>query len=142
MQNSNRKKAKINKNGLSVDYSREEIEQYLPNLADELHNNPINPIEIYGPNTEKKKLRTREEIEEITRSQYEENSELYFPKTEDFLRRCSSLEEAEDIIEHQLKMKEITESQAEELRELCKKYGVRFFGPKKEWGYYEKTYRK
>ena len=42
---------------------------------------------------------------------------------------------------NKLKRQEITEVQANELRELCKKHGVRYFGQKKEWGYYERTYR-
>ena len=135
------KKAKINENGFSVDYSRDEIENLLPNLAVELINNSTKSIEIQPPSPEKE-IRTREEVQQAAKSQYETDSELYFPSTTDFLRRCSTLEEAEEIINHQLKMNEINQSQAEELRDLCKKHGVRFFGPKKEWGYYEKTYRK
>jgi hypothetical protein len=75
------------------------------------------------------------------KSQYNEDSELYFPKTEDFLRRCSSLKEAEEIIAFQLKQKHITEEKADELIKLCKEKGIQSFGSKKEWGYYERTYR-
>lgn len=136
-----RKKAKIDEKGLSVEYSREEIESLLPNLAEELTNNPHEPIEVEVPPS-KKELRSKNDIQQAAKSQYKTDSELYSPSTVDFLRRCSTLEEAEEIINYQLKMNEISKSQAEELLDLCNKHGVRYFGPKKEWGYYEETYRK
>jgi hypothetical protein len=138
---SKRKRARIDKNGMTVGYSRDEIEELLPNLAEELKTTSSDPIES-GELTPQPQIRTPDEVQQATRSQYDTDSELYSPKTEDFLRRCSSLKEAEEIIEHQIKMKEITKSQAEELLQICKEQGIRFFGSKKEWGYYEKTYRK
>ena len=131
------RKATISKDGRSVEYSRDEIETLLPNLADELKKDPI----VIPPSEHQNSPRTQEEIEEVTKSQYDQETELFLPKTEDFLRRCSTLEEAEEIIDHQLKIHEITKEQADYLRELCRKHGVRYFGGKKEWGYYEKTYR-
>ena len=134
------KKAKISKDKRSVDYSRDEIESLLPNLAGELAGDQHNPLEIVPENLESAP-RSPEEIKKATESQYIPDSELFLPKTEDYLRRCSSLEEAEEIIDHQLKINEITLEHANELREICKKHGLGYFGQKKEWGYYEKTYR-
>jgi len=138
---SNKKKAKISKNRHSVDYSRKEIELLLPNLTKELHAYTDNLSNNSIPDLQNL-TRTREEIQKITQSDYDTNSELQFPKTENFIRRCSTLEEAEEIIDYQLKINQITKQQADKLRELCKKHGMRYFGQKKEWGYYERTYRK
>ena len=106
-----RKKAKLNEKSYSVDYPREEIETYLPNLAEELKNTPKEPIEIQ-PSPPTREIRSHKEIEQAVKSHYESDSELYSPSTTDFLRRCSTLEEAEEIINHQLKMNEINEKQA------------------------------
>ncbi len=133
------KKANISENKQSVEYSQDEIESLLPNLARELAGNQHNPLEI-TPKDNEKTPRSQEEIKKVTQSQYDTDSELFIPKTENYLRRCETLEEAEELIDHQLEIKEITTKRAEELRELCKKHGVRYFGQKKEWGYYEKTY--
>ena len=138
----NTKKAQLSKDKLSVDYSREEIEKLLPNLAKELSESNQKNIGVSSNNTESQpKLRSEDEIRKATQSQYDSDSELYLPKTRDYLRRCSTLEEAKEIINHQLKLNEISPEEAEELWELCVKHGVRYFGQKKEWGYYEKTYR-
>jgi hypothetical protein len=134
-------KAKIHKDGRSVDYSREEIESYLPNLVEELSSNQNPPIQI-PTTTQYKEPRTPDQVKESLRSQYDPDSELFNPKTEDYLRRCSTLEEAKEIILFQLKIKEITNDQADKYLNLCEKHGVRYFGQKKEWGYYERTYRK
>lgn len=83
----------------------------------------------------------KKSIKSKVKSDYNEDSELYLPKTEDFLRRCSDLKEAEEIIAFQLKQRYISEKQAEELIKICREKGLASFGPKKEWGYYERTYR-
>ncbi len=134
------KKAKISKDKRSIEYSRDEIETLLPNLAEELTKS-----QEFSENQTISKpedpLRTRDEVKKAIQSRYDPDTELFLPRTEDFLRRCSTDEEAFEIIDYQLKIHEITEEQANKLRDLCKKYGVRHFGQKKEWGYYEKTYR-
>ena len=104
------RKAIISKDGRSVEYSRDEIETLLPNLADELKKDPI----VIPPSEQQNSPRTQEEIEGIVKSQYDQETELFLPKTEHFLRRCSTLEEAEEIIDHQLKVQEITQEQADQ----------------------------
>ena len=138
----NRKKAQISKDKLSVDYPRDEIETYLPNLAEEINGLEQKSIEFTSESSENQVVpRSQEEIQKAVESNYDSDSELFLPKTEDYLRRCSTLDEAKDIIDHQLKLNEISKEQAKELWELCAKHGIRYFGQKKEWGYYEKTYR-
>jgi len=62
----------------------------------------------------------------------------YEPNVVDFLRRCSSDEEAQEIIEYMRGRGEVTCEEAEALCSQLREKGVRSFGPKKEPGYYEK----
>jgi hypothetical protein len=60
----------------------------------------------------------------------------YTPDVIDFIRRCDTEEEAEEIIGYLEKRGEIGEQHAKRLREQLKERGVRSFGPKKEENYY------
>lgn len=62
----------------------------------------------------------------------------YMPDVIDFLRRCDTEEQAEEIIAYMEKRGEIKKQYAEKLRRQLKQKGVRSFGPKKENGYYLK----
>jgi hypothetical protein len=64
----------------------------------------------------------------------------YDPSVMDFLQRCSTNEEAIEIISYLEKRGEITASYAESLKEKVATKGVRSFGPKREPGYYLKTF--
>jgi len=54
------------------------------------------------------------------------------PTAVDFIRRCDTDVQAEEIIAYLEKKSEITKEYAEELRSQLKRNGVRCFGPKKE----------
>ena len=54
------------------------------------------------------------------------------PSAVDFIRRCDTEAQAEEIIAYLQKKGEITNEYAEELRCQLKREGVRSFGPKKE----------
>jgi hypothetical protein len=58
------------------------------------------------------------------------------PCAVDFIRRCDTEAQAEEIIAYLQKKGEITQEYAEELRCQLKREGVRSFGPKKEENYY------
>jgi hypothetical protein len=58
------------------------------------------------------------------------------PSAVDFIRRCDTEAQAEEIIAYLQKKGEITKEYAEELRGQLKREGVRSFGPKKEENYY------
>lgn len=60
----------------------------------------------------------------------------YRPDTVDFLRRCDTKEQAEEIIAYMEKRCEINKEYAQELRVQLKQKGIRSFGPKKEENYY------
>lgn len=60
------------------------------------------------------------------------------PTVVDFIRRCDTEAQAEEIIAYLQKKGEISEECANELRCQLKRDGVRSFGPKKEENYYFK----
>ncbi|MGC8999233.1 MAG: DUF2095 family protein [Candidatus Bathyarchaeia archaeon] len=62
----------------------------------------------------------------------------YDPDVIDFLRRCDTAEQAEEIIAYMERRGEISKEYAAKLRKQLKEKGVRSFGPKKEENYYLK----
>jgi len=58
------------------------------------------------------------------------------PQAIDFLRRCDTESQAEEIIAYLQKKGEVTVEHAEQLRIQLRKDGVRSFGPKKEDNHY------
>lgn len=59
------------------------------------------------------------------------------PDVVDFLRRCATDAEAMQIIDFLEKQGEISTIHAKELRRQLQTQGVRSFGSKKSWGFYE-----
>ena len=62
----------------------------------------------------------------------------YVPDVIDFLRRCDTAEQAEEIITYMEKKGEIDKQYARRLEKQLKEKGVRSFGTKKEKDYYLK----
>jgi hypothetical protein len=62
----------------------------------------------------------------------------YDPDIIDFIRRCDTEEEAEEIIQYLEKRREISREYAKKLRKQLEGKGVRSFGPKKGDDYYLK----
>ena len=62
----------------------------------------------------------------------------YTPDVIDFIRRCDTEQQAEEIIDYMEKKGEIQKQYAKKLRKQLKEKGVRSFGPKKEENYYFK----
>lgn len=60
----------------------------------------------------------------------------YMPDVIDFIRRCDTTEQAEEIIAYLEKRGEIEKQQAAKLRKQLKDEGLRSFGSKKEHDYY------
>jgi hypothetical protein len=182
------------KDGLTIDYDKEDFNKSLPYLANELEDRrsqghlQINGIEQDPENLEDKNQENDfpiEEIEEINlnnqnplkkefivknnvegpvlnadlvsqvqqkrkkiedylskQSNSSDNQELYNPKAEDFIRRCDTLEQVEEVIEYLLKRKEISVNDAQILRDKIRIDGLTSYGPKKTWGYFERKYRR
>ncbi len=63
----------------------------------------------------------------------------YDPTAVDFIRRCGSEKEAQEIVEYMEKKGEIERSEAQRMRSQLRTKGLRSFGVKKEYGYYLKS---
>ncbi|MGD8545328.1 MAG: DUF2095 family protein [Candidatus Bathyarchaeota archaeon] len=68
-----------------------------------------------------------------------ERDDHYQPDVIDFIRRCDTKEQAEEIIDYMEKKGEIEKPYAERLRNQLKEKGVRSFGSRKENNYYFKN---
>jgi hypothetical protein len=60
----------------------------------------------------------------------------YMPDVIDFIRRCETEKQAEEIVAYMEKRGEIRKQYADRLRKQLREKGVRSFGPKKKEGYY------
>lgn len=110
--------------GLIID--RERFKRLFPHLAEEMERETVRiPIDAYRVDPD--------EGERLTRG---DRWAGYNPDVIDFLRRCDTVEEAEEIIEYLERRGEITKERAEELRKRLCEGGTRSFGEKKEPGYY------
>ena len=98
-----------------------------PNLSKEL-NSSSNVISINS-------IRTNLQLDQETVSN---NFENYVPDAIDFIRRCNTEDEAEEIIIYLEKKGEISKEYATKLTKQLKTEGVRSFGSKKEENYYLK----
>ena len=62
----------------------------------------------------------------------------YTPDVVDFIRRCDTQNQADEIINYMEKRGEMSREYAMRLRKQLREGGVRSFGPKKEEDYYSK----
>ncbi len=138
------KKAKIkDSNGLNISYDKKELEKFMPNLISEISN-------------KKKQLKIDSIKFDIEQANKEQElipqscipNELINPGAIDFIRRCTTNEEALEILDYLLKKKELTVNEYEEYkRKISQKGGLKKLieesGGFKKPGYYvEKYYKK
>lgn len=62
----------------------------------------------------------------------------YHPDIVDFIRRCRTIIQTEEVIEYMEGREEITSSRATELRQQLKHRGLESFGVRKSEGYYHR----
>ena len=79
---------------------------------------------------------TEEEFLEPTTTNPVDKLRHFNPTAIDFIRRCDTDTQAQEIISYLQKRGEITQQQAQELKNTLKQKGIRGFGPKKEENYY------
>jgi len=115
-------KAQLSSRGITIDFSKEEIEKYFPHLVKEMSNpntgsyyslNSDIKDDYQNENEENNEISDKigfsdenltedaermEELKKRTTSRYDKDSELYYPKTEDFLRRCKDFAEADESL--------------------------------------------
>jgi len=111
----------------AMEIDKEKFKRMFPNLAKEMINDD-NRIVITA---------VRSDVESGEKA-VSESFRGYNPDVIDFLRRCDSEEQANEIIDYLEQRKEISEKYAAQLRKQLKEKGVRSFGSKKEDGYYLK----
>jgi hypothetical protein len=79
------------------------------------------------------------EVEEAAKTTKQPDKLRHFnPSAVDFIRRCDTEAQAEEIIAYLERKGEINKENAAELRRQLKRDGVRSFGPKKEENHYFK----
>lgn len=66
----------------------------------------------------------------------------YVPNVFDYIRRCDSAEEAFQIIDFLVSRRELPERIACIIKQRIMEKGLRFYGPKKQVGYYVEKYMK
>jgi hypothetical protein len=96
-----------------------------PNLAKELEQESV-AVKI---NSNKPDSKVKEKIAS-------ETFRGYNPDIIDFLRRCNTLEEANEIIDYMEKQKKLSAKYANKFRRQLKEKGIKSFGAKKEKNYY------
>lgn len=106
---------------------RKSLKKMFPNLAEELEADE-NKVPVNAVRTDS------QTAEEAVGERYVH----YNPDVIDFLRRCDTKKQAEEIIEYLVKKGEITDAYAGRLRKQLVDKGLRSFGTKKEEDYYLK----
>ena len=125
-----------------MEIDKKSVKKLFPNLIKELEGSE-NKVQIDAVRADAAKAEeTVDDAEEAMLAEAEnalpDKFRHYNPTVVDFIRRCDTKAQAEEIVSYLQKRGEITEEYAEEVRAQLKKEGVRSFGPKKEEDYYFK----
>lgn len=121
---------------------KNEIKKMFPHLLRELEGSD-NKVSIDGVRADAVEAEEAEiDPEEMMLAQAEaavpDKFRHYNPTVVDFIRRCDTDAQAEEIVAYMQKRGELTKEEASEVRAQLKKEGLRSFGCKKEEGYYFK----
>jgi hypothetical protein len=125
---------------------KKSIKKIFPHLYEELETGEVKvPINAVRKNpVEAEAAAVGEEYVDCTEEEFVSPSETpdklrhFNPSAVDFIRRCDTEAQAEEIINYLQKKGEITKENAQEMRCQLKRDGVRSFGPKKEEYHYFK----
>jgi hypothetical protein len=127
---------------MSID--KKSIRKIFPHLYEELEKGEVKvPIKSVRKDAlEAEKTAALEEYEDNNEEEFIPCTKIpdklrhFNPSAVDFIRRCDTETQAEEIIVYLQKKGEITQDNAEQLRCQLKRNGVRSFGSKKEENYY------
>jgi len=139
-------KTTLREDNLTIDYEKEELEHLLPELSREIHENHDQRLTfkeaVEELEHEEPQIETSEETEQNAENTWEQHreKELLDPDAISFIRRCSTADEAREIIEYLEKRGELTSELASKYRDQLTSSGLESFGPKKGPGYYEKIF--
>jgi len=125
-----------------VAIDKKSMKKMFPNLLRELEGSE-NKVRIDSVRADPAKAEeTAVDAEEVMIAEAEaalpDKFRHYNPNIVDFIRRCDTAQQVEEIVTYLLRREEITEEYAREIRSQLKKEGLRSFGPKKEDGDYFK----
>ncbi len=139
--------SKIHEDNLTIEYNKDELEHLLPELTREIHEKRDQHLSFGEVVDELEKEEagedsSAEEEEQAVESRWQKQREreLKNPDAIAFIRRCSTVDEAKQIIEYLEKRGELTPELATKFRDQLQNSGLESFGPKKEPGYYERTF--
>jgi len=125
--------------------SIEELADQFPTLAAEIidSKDQMIPLRTEKPDDLLSDKDSSEKNEKSSTKKEDANHQEYtlsgfVPQAEDFIRRCSTVEEAEEIISYLESKEELDEEQAEILRNRLKTDGLVSFGETKTSGHYER----
>jgi hypothetical protein len=111
--------------------SQEKFQKRFPHLAAEIEGTS-SLVRIDGVRWEKT------DRSQVTSTSGRAEFSGFSPDVIDFLRRCNNEQEALEIIDFLEKRCEIDAAYAKALRQQLRVHGLRSFGAKKSWGYYER----
>ena len=109
-----------------MELDKESFKKMFPNLAKELQTNE-DKVQVNSVRT------SQEDGEKAATPQ---SFDDYMPDVIDFIRRCDTKEQAEEIIGYMEKRGEIDKKYAQKLRKQLEEKGVRSFGTRKERDHY------
>jgi hypothetical protein len=118
------------------------LKKMFPHLYRELEEDSENKISIDAIHDSPETAENAAEIEDVCEEEFLKPTKPvdklrhFNPSAIDFIRRCDTNEQAQEIITYLRKRGEITQEQAQELEHTLKQKGVRGFGTKKEEHYY------
>lgn len=111
---------------MALGLDKESFKRMFPNLVKEMDSNkdrlPVNCVRTDNDTAERRASKRR--------------FVNYVPDVIDFLRRCDTPEQVEEIVAYMEKRGEIDKQYARSLRKQLKEKGVRSFGSKKKQDYY------
>ncbi len=120
---------------------KKSLRKMFPNLYREIEELdefkvPINAVRADPEAAERAAVEDVSEEEFLEPTVVTDKLRHFNPSAVDFIRRCDTDAQAQEIITYLLKKGEITAEYAKELEAKLKSEGVRCFGPKKEENYY------
>ncbi len=114
-----------------ADFDAKEFRERFPHLAEEMEK-MSSPVQIEGVRWEE--TERTQQVGVPGRPRFAG----YSPDVIDFIRRCTTEEEALEIIDYLEKKQEIDSNHAAALRRQLQEHGLGSFGSKKRWGHYER----
>ncbi|MCL2256986.1 MAG: DUF2095 domain-containing protein [Candidatus Bathyarchaeota archaeon] len=118
------------------------LKKAFPHLYRELDEDSENKISIDAVRDSPEAAENIVDIDDVSEEEFLKPIKIvdklrhFNPTAVDFIRRCDTDEQAQEIILYLQKRGELTREQVQELECTLKQKGVRGFGPKKEENYY------